>query len=241
MQQRMERILAYRPELLATLRKIYTHKMELSKLRIHGNYHLGQILLTGKDLAISDYSGDPLLSFSERRLRRSAFVDLASMIASIYEVAFEGFLHSRQVHTDDARRLLPMAGVWAHYISGFFIRAYKDRAKGSLLIPASGEDFETLLQYFVVQKAMTIFNGYLKKEPQRLVMPQTMLREVLTMGADAAAPVVPADAAAASADTAAKVPDTSKASDAASNAAGIVEPKPADIVAEKAIASAPIP
>jgi maltose alpha-D-glucosyltransferase / alpha-amylase len=248
LQQRMERILAYRPELLTTLRKIYARKMEVSKLRIHGNYHLGQILFTGKDLAISDYSGDPLLSFSERRLRRSVFVDLASMIASIYEVAFDGFLHTRQVHTNDARRLLPMAGIWAHYISGFFIRAYKDRAKDTSLIPGLAEDFETLLQYFVVQKAMTIFNGYLKKEPERLVIPQTMLREVLTGVGDAAAPVILTAAAAASADTAAKVADVGAAAaakvasaDAVKEAAEIVEPKPADIVAEKITTSAPIP
>jgi maltose alpha-D-glucosyltransferase/alpha-amylase len=189
----------------------------VSKLRIHGNFHLAQVLLTGKDLAISDYSGDPLLSFSERRLRRSVFVDLASMIASIYEVAFDGFLQGQQVHTDDARRLLPMAGVWAHYVSGFFVRAYKDRAAGSILIPASAEDFETLLQYFVVQKAMTIFNGYLKKDPQRLVIPQTLLREVLSP--QEAVPVVASAVVGASGPVAAA-------------AAEIVEPKPADVVAE---------
>ncbi len=228
MQERMERILAYRSELLTTLKKIYAHKMEVSKLRIHGNFHLAQVLLTGKDLAISDYSGDPLLSFSERRLRRSVFVDLASMIASIYEVAFDGFLHGQQVHTDDARRLLPMAGVWAHYVSGFFVRAYKDLAAGSMLIPVSAENFETLLQYFVVQKAMIIFNGYLKKEPQRLVIPQTLLREVLQPQEAAAGPVVPAAAvgSAVPAEVAEKVGEVLQP------ATAIVEPKPADIVAE---------
>ena len=138
-----------------------------------------------------------------------------------------------------------MAGVWAHYISGFFIRAYKDRAKGSLLIPASGEDFETLLQYFVVQKAMTIFNGYLKKDPQRLVIPQTLLREILAGSAAEAVPVVPEKAV--SADVATKVAPVDAATKAASAdavakaAEEIVEPKPADIVAEKTVASVPIP
>ena len=220
MQERMERILAYRSELLTTLKKIYAHKMEVSKMRIHGNFHLAQVLLTGKDLAISDYSGDPLLSFSERRLRRSVFVDLASMIASIYEVAFDGFLRGQQVHADDARRLLPMAGVWAHYVSGFFVRAYKDRA-GSTLIPASAVDFETLLQYFVVQKAMTIFNGYLKKDPQRLVIPQTLLREVLPPQEAVAALPATKGGAVKPAEVAEPKP-----------AAEVAEPKPADLLAE---------
>jgi maltose alpha-D-glucosyltransferase/alpha-amylase len=177
--ERVAGMQAYRPELMATLKKIYSKKLDTVKIRIHGNYQLRQILLTGKDIAINDYSGDPNLSFSERRLRRSPFVDLASMIASFHEVAFEGFLHNQQLHEEEVRRLLPMAGLWAHYVCGFFIRAYKERAKGSVLLPAQQGDFELLLQYFLVQKAIYIFNGYLKRDPQRSIIPMTMLRSVL--------------------------------------------------------------
>ncbi len=251
MQERLGRIIAYRSELLTTLKRIYAGKMEVSKIRIHGNYNLGQILLTGKDLAISDYSGDPALSFSERRLRRSVFADLSSMIASIHDVAFDGFLNNHSVHSGDASRLLPMAGLWAHYISGFFIRAYKERASGSVLIPASGKDFETLLQYFVVQKSMTIFNAYLKKDPKRIVIPQTMLRAVLPPqeqpGAAAEAAVAGAGAVAAvGSGTAESVLAGAGASGLGSGSsagvvasgkpvADILEPKPADVEAEKAV------
>jgi maltose alpha-D-glucosyltransferase/alpha-amylase len=176
---RVARMQAYRPELMATLKKIYSKKLDTVKIRIHGNYGLKQILLTGKDIAINDFSGDPGLSFSERRLRRSPFVDLASMIASIHVVAFDGFLLNQQLHEEEVRRLLPMAGLWAHYVCGFFVRAYKERAKGSMLLPAQEEDFELMLQYFLVQKAITIFNGCLKRDPQRLIIPVTMLRSVL--------------------------------------------------------------
>ena len=220
--------------------------MEISKIRIHGNFHLGEVLLTGKDLAISDYSGDPSLSYSERRLRRSVFVDLVSMIASFYEVAFDGFLHSRQVHAEDAQRLLPMATFWAHYISGFFVRAYKERAGeaavggemamagemaagGVGLIPASSADFEVLLQYFMVQKAMTIFNVYLKKDPRRLIIPQMMLRAVLPRQEEPTTAPEPI----ATADTATTLKQGVETS-AVLPAEAIVAPKPADVQAEKA-------
>jgi maltose alpha-D-glucosyltransferase/alpha-amylase len=188
---------AYRPELLSTLKKIYIKKMDAQKIRIHGNYHLGQILLTGKDLAINDFSGDPSMSYSESRLRRSTFVDIASMVLSFYEVAFDGLWQDAQLHPEDVRRLLPMAGFWAYYNSGFFIGAYKEKMQGSPVIPALPEDFETMLQYYLVQKAMTLFNTYLKKDPKRVVIPQTILRKVLNpqtepaavAGAEAVAPV----------------------------------------------------
>ncbi|MBS1664754.1 MAG: maltose alpha-D-glucosyltransferase [Bacteroidetes bacterium] len=180
MQDRIERIMAYRPELLATMKKIYTRKLDAQKIRIHGNYNLGQILLTGKDLAINDFSGDPSFSYSERRLRRSPLVDIASMVVSFYEVAFDGFWSSTQLHEGDLKRLLPMAGFWAYYNSGFFIAAYKEKVKGSSLVPSAAEDFETMLQYYIVQKAMLLFNIYLKEQPSRLVIPQAILRKVLS-------------------------------------------------------------
>jgi maltose alpha-D-glucosyltransferase/alpha-amylase len=179
MQERIDRIMAYRPELLSTLKKIYVKKMDAQKIRIHGNYHLGQILLTGKDLAINDFSGDPSLSYSERRLRRSPFVDIASMVVSFYDVAFDGFWHNTQLHKEDIERLLPMAGVWAYYNSGFFIGAYKEKMQGSPIIPALPGDFETMLQYYLVQKAITTFNKYLKNDPRRVIIPQAILRKVL--------------------------------------------------------------
>jgi len=179
LQERTEQILAYRADLLATLKKIYAKKLDTLKIRIHGNYHLGQILLTGKDLAVNDYSGDPSLDYSERRLRRSPFIDLASMVVSFYEVAFEGFMNSRQFHGTDLKPLLPMASVWAHYMSGFFIGGYKEKTKGSSLIPQDPEDFEMMLQNYITQKALHVFNDYLRNAPQCLIIPQTILRSIL--------------------------------------------------------------
>lgn len=242
MRERLDRIIAFRAELLLTLKKIYAGKMDVSKIRIHGNLHLGQVLLTGKDIAISDYSGDPALSYSERRLRRSVFVDLASMIASIYEVAFDGFLNNQPLHPEDTQRLLPMAGSWAHYMSGFFMRAYKERAAGSVLIPASAWDFETMLQYFMVQKAMAIFNGFLKKDPKRLIIPQAILREVLQPRREEVVKVGSGGAGAASAGSSADISERSAAGFSARPGAPVpapegevAQPKPADVVAEKAV------
>jgi maltose alpha-D-glucosyltransferase/alpha-amylase len=179
MRERMDRIVAFRDELLATLRKVYAKKMDTLKMRIHGNLHLGQILLTGKDIAINDFSGDPSLSYSERRIRRSPFVDLASMVMSIYDVAFMGILNNQQLHPENVQRLLPMAGLWAHYMSGWFVLAYRQRIGNSELLPAGDADFATLLNFYLVQEAMGVFNVYLRRDPKRLLIPQAMLRNVL--------------------------------------------------------------
>jgi maltose alpha-D-glucosyltransferase/alpha-amylase len=228
LQERTEQILAFREELLAILKKIYAKKLDTLKIRIHGNYHLGQILLTGKDIAITDFSGDPSLDYSERRLRRSPFVDLSSMVMSFYEAAYEGFMNNQQFHGTDTRPLLPMASIWAHYMSGFFIAGYKEQIKGSPMIPANPEDFEMMLQNYTIQKALHVFNDYLKNAPQRLVIPQTVLRSVLRAPSatlTAPAPVPTAAPSPATAPTA-TAPPSSPATAAASAPATASSPAP---------------
>jgi hypothetical protein len=159
---------------------------------------------------------------------------------------------------------LPMAGIWAHYVSGFFILAYKETAKGTALVPSGDFDFETLLQYFVVQKAMTIFNAFLKKDPKRVIIAQTMLREVLrplaeenpavasAVVAGAGRPVVaaPLEGAAAGTKSVAagitvaaagiKVAAAGVTVAAAGLTEEVSEPKPADVEAEKAVQGDPV-
>jgi maltose alpha-D-glucosyltransferase/alpha-amylase len=182
MQANTERITAYRPKLLAIFKRIYAKKLDALKIRIHGNYHLGQVLLTGKDLAISDYSGDPALSYSERRLKRSPLIDLASMVLSIHKVAFEGFMNDPQLQEADRLALQPFAALWAHYMSGFFIGAYMAGVKDAHLLPAGANDMEMMWQNFLLQRAIQAFNEALRNDPARLIIPLTLIRNILREG-----------------------------------------------------------
>jgi maltose alpha-D-glucosyltransferase/alpha-amylase len=91
--------------------------------------------------------------------------------------------------------LLPMASVWAHYMSGFFIGGYKEKTKGSSLIPQDPEDFEMMLQNYIIQKALHVFNDYLRNSPQCLIIPQTILRSILRPAVTPSTPTPVATAA----------------------------------------------
>jgi maltose alpha-D-glucosyltransferase/alpha-amylase len=157
-QERVERIISGRTDLLARLKKIYSKRLDVQKIRIHGNFHLGQVLMTGKDLAIRDFSGDPMLSYSERRLRRCAFVDVAAMVASIFDLAGAGFMEDHRSLGLAPQDIRPFAVQWAHYISGFFIGAWLETTKGSLLIPERQADLEMLLDNYLLQRAIHDLN-----------------------------------------------------------------------------------
>src|SRR5690606_26250641 len=139
-------------------KRIYHHKIDVVKIRIHGDYHLGQVLYTGKDFVITDFEGEPARSFSERRLKRSALRDVAGMIRSFHYAAYGSLFLDNQIRKEDYPRLMPFVDQWYHYMSGFFMSAYIDTVKGSAFIPQEKSDLEILMTTFLLEKAVYELN-----------------------------------------------------------------------------------
>jgi maltose alpha-D-glucosyltransferase/alpha-amylase len=165
--------------LLTTLKKIYSKKFDVLKIRTHGNFGLSHVLLTGKDIVIHDFGGNPLNAYSARRLKRSPLRDVAAMIRSFYYVGYEGFLSSAQMQTEEQNNLLPFAGFWAHYMSGFFMKAYMDEVKGTAFIPDDAADFEVIIQTFLVENALHWFNYEVAHRPGRAVIPLRIIQTII--------------------------------------------------------------
>ncbi|MDX5347832.1 MAG: putative maltokinase, partial [Hymenobacteraceae bacterium] len=83
-----EEVLNLRSEIMDSFKQIFAHKINTLKIRTHGDYHLGQVLFTGKDFVILDFEGEPARSYSERRLKRSPLRDVAGMIRSFHYAAY---------------------------------------------------------------------------------------------------------------------------------------------------------
>ncbi|MEI6947680.1 maltose alpha-D-glucosyltransferase [Paraflavisolibacter sp. H34] len=175
----VEALAGRKAELLTILKRIYAKKFDVVKTRIHGNYHLGQVLLTGKDLAIQDFSGDPARTYSERRLKRSPLKDVASMICSFGYTAFEGFLLNNQIQKGDLQAMLPFASLWTHYMSGFFVKAYLETVEGSSFIPRDRGELEVLLQTNLLEKALIHLNYELNNRHHMVLVPLRIIRSVL--------------------------------------------------------------
>jgi maltose alpha-D-glucosyltransferase / alpha-amylase len=168
-----------RETLLHRLKKIYSKKFDVLKTRTHGNLGLSHILLTGKDIIIHDFGGNPLRPFSERRLKRSPLRDVAAMVRSFYYVAYEGFLSSSQMQADEQNSLLPFADFWAHYMSSFFIRSYIEEIKGLMFIPDREEDFEILIQSFLLENALHWLNYELAHRQERVIIPLRIIQSII--------------------------------------------------------------
>lgn len=160
-----------RNRLLDTLKRIYTKKLDITKIRIHGNYHLGQILLTGKDIAIKDFAGGHSRSLSERRLKRSPFNDIAAMIACFYYTAYESL--------QDSPELLPFAAFWAYHQSGFFMHAYLETVEGASFMPVDKKELQMLLDTYLLQRALQDLASDITQRPASATGPLEIIKMVL--------------------------------------------------------------
>jgi maltose alpha-D-glucosyltransferase/alpha-amylase len=149
------------------------------KIRIHGDYHLGQVLFTGKDFIILDFEGEPARSYSERRLKRSPLRDVAGMIRSFHYAAYSGLFLNDQVRKEDMNKLLPFAEQWYHYMSGFFMGAYLETVRDSDFIPKDKEDLEIMLQTYILEKAIYELGYELNSRPDWVVIPLKGIKAIM--------------------------------------------------------------
>lgn len=174
----VEQVLDSRNEILQLMRRIYRKKIDAVKIRVHGDYHLGQILLTGKDFVILDFEGEPARPYSERRLKRAALRDVAGMFRSFHYAAYASLLLGNPLRQGEIDRMLPFADLWYQYMSGFFMQAYRETVRDTLLIPADEEDLAVLLQTFLLEKAVYELKYELDNRPDWVIIP---LRGILSL------------------------------------------------------------
>ncbi len=177
--QKAELLISIKPDLLALFKRIYAKKLDAMKIRVHGNFQLGQILLTGKDLVIQDYSGKASQSYSQRRLRRSPLHDVVTMVSSIYYATHEAFVKNTHIPPEKLQSLLPFATMWAQYISGFFIEGWMQTVENSNLIPKQKQDRDLLLQIYLLQHELRDLTADLNSEPKSAIVPLDIILSVI--------------------------------------------------------------
>ncbi|WP_018479148.1 maltose alpha-D-glucosyltransferase [Pontibacter roseus] len=166
-----EEVLQMRQEILERLKRIFSRKIDSMKIRTHGDYHLGQVLFTGRDFIIIDFEGEPARSFSERRLKRSPLRDVAGMIRSFHYAAYNALFQQDSFRKEDSAYLEQWAEQWYHYASGFFMHTYLAKTLGTGVVPQKEEDFEILMETFLLEKAIYELGYELNNRPDWVLIP----------------------------------------------------------------------
>ncbi len=171
-------VLAAEKQILETEQRILDRILGAAKIRIHGDYHLGQVLYTGKDFVILDFEGEPARPLSERKLKRSALRDVAGMMRS-YQYAAYSALWQPAMRTEDVPFLERWADLWYRQMSSLFLRSYLKKTTGAVFIPRGEQDLRVTLDAYLLDKAVYEVGYELNNRPDWVVIPIRGIKHIL--------------------------------------------------------------
>ena len=171
-------VLAAEQEILGREKRLLDRRTKAAKIRIHGDYHLGQLLYTGKDFVILDFEGEPARALSERKLKRSALRDVAGMMRSFQYAAYSA-LWQPAMRSEDVPFLELWADLWYRQISSVFLQSYLKTTRGAIFIPQNSDDLQIMLEAYLLDKAVYEIGYELNNRPDWVVIPIRGIKHIL--------------------------------------------------------------
>jgi maltose alpha-D-glucosyltransferase / alpha-amylase len=168
------RVLALEPEIRKRFQLIRGRRIESVRIRCHGDYSLDQVLYTGKDFCILDFEGDPARPISERRMKRSALLDVAAMLRSFFYAAhavLHGEVPGVLARPEDWAALEQWARYWNRWVSLAFVREYLAVAGQAQFVPQSHESLGILLFTYLLDRTMNELGRELSFRPDWVRIP----------------------------------------------------------------------
>lgn len=155
--------------------------IDAMRTRIHGDYHLGQVLYTGTDFYIVDFEGEPARGLGERRLKRSPLRDVAGMLRS-FDYASEYYLKEFSLDHSERVRLVSSLKSWSAWAEMEFVDAYLDAMEGSGILPKNFVQVDRLLNIFLLEKALYEVGYEVRSRPDWVEIPLRGVLDVIRRG-----------------------------------------------------------
>ncbi len=166
-------VLSRKTLVLERFRQLTAKQTDAVRIRIHGDYHLGQVLRSKGDFVILDFEGEPARPLVERRIKQSPLRDVAGMLRSFSYAAFSALMKYSSRRPEDFRRLEPWALLWEQSVCSAFLRTYCEVANGTSILPSDPLLYEQLLEVYVIDKALYELAYELNNRPGWVVIPLT--------------------------------------------------------------------
>jgi maltose alpha-D-glucosyltransferase/alpha-amylase len=149
-------LLSHEADIKQRLRLLRDHRVSTSRIRYHGDFHLGEVLFTGKDWVIVDFEGDPRRPTSERRIKRSGMRDVAAMMRSFHYIAHAVSYGRVPGITPESHPLSELQGwaeLWHRWVGAYFLQTYLREAGTSEFLPQTRQELLILMQVHLLEKA----------------------------------------------------------------------------------------
>ncbi|MDX1653856.1 MAG: maltose alpha-D-glucosyltransferase [Candidatus Competibacteraceae bacterium] len=149
------------------------------KTRFHGDYHLGQVLVSKNDFIIIDFEGEPARTLEERRRKNSPLKDVAGMLRSFNYAAFAALEKFTAEKPENAALLEPFIQDWERKARSAFMEGYREAVEGCPVWPENSDHAQGLIDLFTLEKALYELRYELDNRPTWVGVPLNGLLELL--------------------------------------------------------------
>jgi maltose alpha-D-glucosyltransferase/alpha-amylase len=175
----IDQVLALRNGLRERLAALLPEKVDGLKIRHHGDFHLGQMLIVKDDIFIIDFEGEPRRAIDERRRKAPAARDIAGLIRSIDYSATAALERALRVMPDDTGKLAAALDAWRECATSSFVDAYRETMTDKRLWPRDQNAAASMLNFFLIEKALYEIEYELAHRPDWLRVPLAGILRIL--------------------------------------------------------------
>jgi maltose alpha-D-glucosyltransferase/alpha-amylase len=174
-----KQVLELEPRIASIFKSFLSRRLTTTRIRVHGDYHLGQVLYTGHDFVIIDFEGEPTRTLYERRLKRLALRDVAGMLRS-FDYASQAALKSDQIPAAALPSLRSWGRFWVQCVSAAFLKSYLATAGTASFVPQAADDLDLQLNTMLLEKALYELRYELNTRPDWVRIPLRGILEAVT-------------------------------------------------------------
>jgi maltose alpha-D-glucosyltransferase / alpha-amylase len=160
-----------RRRIQALLERFGSQPLAAQKTRIHGDLHLGQVLVRGDDFVIIDFEGEPARGLEERRGKSSPLRDVVGMVRSFGYAPEAVLRESVAVDAEAQRNRVAWAEAWTRQVSGLYLAGYLATVAGAPFLPPAGPQLSLMLAFHELERVIYEIGYEIDSRPDWIDIP----------------------------------------------------------------------
>lgn len=146
-------------------------KLKGERIRVHGDYHLGQVLVTEDDFYILDFEGEPESTIRDRVIKQPPLKDVAGMFRSFHYAIYATIFNNKGKFPYSETELYRAAELLYRYLIGVFLQTYTRYIQDANLNIGYNQERVFMLKYSMLEKAVYELGYEMNARPMWAVIP----------------------------------------------------------------------
>ena len=146
-------------------------KLKGERIRVHGDYHLGQILVKDDDFYILDFEGEPESTIRDRKVKQPPLKDVAGLFRSFHYAIYATIFNNFELYKYQQEELFEAGEILYQYLKGVFLGTYIVKIQEANLNIGYHQERIFLLKYAMLEKAVYELGYELNSRPRWAVIP----------------------------------------------------------------------